>query len=199
MTINPEDFPGNSILKPEKKVSRVTKGTVHQRKKPILDRIFGGETAQGIVEYVLYEVLIPAAKSTISDIVSNTIEMALYGETGKRSSRLRRDRDVTHVSYNSIYDGRKSRSRSSSRRPRSRHRFDDIVIEKRVDAEEVLSTMVDQIDLYELVTVADFYEACGIQSEYTDQNYGWESLREASIRPVRGGYILDLPDPYPLD
>lgn len=206
MNISPEDFPSNSIVKtePAKKEGRVVKGVVRQRKAPFLDRIFGGETAKSIGEYIIWDVLIPAAKSTFSDIVSNTIEMALYGETGaKRSNRLRRDRDRTIVSYNSMYNKRSSgRSSERSREPRrvqNRHRFDGVVIESRVDAEEVLSTLIDFIEQYEMATVADFYDACGLSSEYTDRRFGWEDLHNASVHPVRGGYIIDLPKPHPID
>jgi len=204
MSINPNelDFPGNSIVpEPKKEIKRLAKGAVRRRKEPLLDRIFGGETAQGIVEYVLWEVLVPAAKSTLSDIVSNTIELALYGDTSRRSSRLKRDRDRTVVSYNSMYDKRPRRSekRPSPRTRRDRHRFDDIVITARVDAEEVLSTLIDLVDQYDVATVGDFYDACRLTSEYTDRKYGWESLNEASIHPVRGGYIIDLPKPHPIE
>lgn len=202
ITPNEVDFPCNSIVpEPKKEIKRVVKGAVRRRKEPLLDRIFGGETAQGIVEYVLWEVLVPAAKSTLSDIVSNTIELALYGDTSRRSSRLKRDRDRTVVSYNSMYDKRPRRSdkRSNPRPRRDRHRFDDVVVAARVDAEEVLSTLIDLVDQYGLATVGDFYDACGISSEYTDRKYGWESLNEASIHPVRGGYIIDLPKPTPIE
>ena len=204
MSLSQKDFPGNSIVEEpseKQKIKRVAKGTVRQRKEPFLDRVFGGETSQNIVQYIVWEVLVPAAKSTISDIVTNTIEMALYGDTSsRRSSRLRRERDRTVVSYNSMYDRRPRRSASRPpRRAANRHRFDSIIFESRVDAEDVLSTLVDCIEQYEMVTVADFYDASGQPSEHTDRRFGWESLHEATVHPVRGGFIIDLPKPYPIE
>lgn len=204
---NKENFPGNEIVKePEetKKVVKVTKGAIRQRKEPFLYKIFGGETAKNIFSYILWDVIVPAAKSTVTDVVSNSIEMIFYGDEGRKSNRVRRDKSRSYVSYSSIYDNRKSGSgyqNSSARRERNRnrHRFDDVIIETRVDAEEVLSTLVELIDQYDLCTVKDFYEAVGISAEYTDNKWGWESLGNASIRPVRGGYILDLPTPQPYD
>ena len=34
---------------------------------------------------------------------------------------------------------------------------------------------------------------------YTDQKWGWSDLALASVRGVRGGYILDLPRPIVID
>lgn len=202
--IDPTKLPGNPML-PKKEVEKpkikTTKAVIRKRQQPWIDRIFGGETARSIGEYVIWEVLIPAAKATISDIVTNTVEMAVYGSESRdrKGKRLRRERGQTVVSYNSIYDKQSSRSRTRESRSRNRHRFDDILIAERVDAEEILSTIIEYLDRYDLVTVADFYEACGLPSEYTDRNYGWENLDQASIRAIRGGWIVDLPDPYPIN
>lgn len=197
-----ENFPGNEIIKePEetKKVTKVTKGAVRKRKEPFLYKIFGGETAKSIASYILWDVIVPAAKSTVTDVVSNSIEMLFYGDEGRKSNRVRRDKGRSYVSYSSIYDNRKREPATRRERGRNRHRFDDVIIETRADAEEVLSTLIELIDQYDLCTVKDFYEAVGISAEYTDNKWGWESLGNASIRPVRGGYILDLPAPEPYD
>lgn len=195
-----EEFPGNQIKKPEKKsVSKVTSGSVRKRKEPILYKIFGGETARGIGSYVVWDVLVPAIKSTITDIVTNSVEMVFYGDTKRSSSnRLRRERGRTYVGYNSIYEGGR-REGSKRSRPRNRHSFDDVVLESRSDAEEVLGTLVELIDVYGVATVTDFYDSVGLQSEYTDNKFGWESLGDAAIRPTRGGVFLDLPKPYPIE
>jgi hypothetical protein len=86
-----------------------------------------------------------------------------------------------------------------SRRSRSLHNFDEIVLDKRVEAEEVLDRMDAWIDKYDSVSVADFYEMCGVSSNYTDNKYGWTDLRGAAIQHVRGGYLIKLPPPEPLD
>lgn len=198
-----ENFPGNSIIKKpkeEKKVSKVVKGTVVQRKEPLLDRIFGGDTFGSIGNYIVWDVLVPAAKSTISDIVTNSIDMIFYGEEGRsRSKRVRRDRDRSYVSYNSIYDGRRRAPSRREKTNKDRHNFEDIVFASRGDAEEVLVTLVEYIDQYELATVEDFYESVGLPSEYTDGKWGWESLERAQVKPTRGGFYLQLPSPVHID
>ncbi len=54
------------------------------------------------------------------------------------------------------------------------------------------------IEKYETVSVADLYELLGVEASYTDEKWGWVDLRDAGIRRVRDGYLLDLPKPESL-
>jgi hypothetical protein len=205
--IKKEEFPSNSKTteKKEKEVTRkVTKAIVIEKNKPLLVRLFG-DHMQEVGTYILWDVLLPAAKSTISEIISNGIEMVLYGEPGtKRKGRLHRDRDRSYVSYNSIYDrpGRRSRQQEEKRdssRGRSRHNFDDIIIESKSEAEEVLTVLVEAIEMYESCAVADLYEAVGLPTDFTDHKWGWFNLASAYVKRDRYGYSLVLPKPEPLE
>lgn len=208
--IKPEDFPSNSKTteKKEKEATRkVTKAVVVEKNKPLLARLFGSHMEE-VGTYILWDVLLPAAKSTISDIISNGIEMVLYGEPGtkRRGSRLHRDRDRSYVSYNSMYDrpGRRSRQQQEEKpggrgRGRSRHQFDDIIIESKPEAEEVLTVLVEAIEMYESCAVADLYEAVGLPTDFTDHKWGWFNLSSAYVKRDRFGYSLVLPKPEPLE
>lgn len=202
-----EEYQSNSILKTdseEKKVRRVISGKVSQRKTPILDKVINGDTTKAIFDYIVWDILVPAFKNTLSDIVTNGMDMALFGESSsrsRRSNRLQRSKDRTYVSYSEYYDrDRQPRSGRLDResvisRPNSRHRFEDVVFDTRADAEEVLSTLAELIDQYDFATVADFFDASGLESKYTDRNYGWDKLDSGFVRPIRGGFVLDLPKP----
>ena len=202
------DFPSNSKAiekKKEKEATRkVTKAVVVEKNKPLLVRMFGDHMQQ-VGTYIIWDVLLPAAKSTISDIISNGIEMVLYGEPGtkRRGSRLHRDRDRSYVSYNSMYDrpGRRSRQQEPRGRDkgRSRHQFDDIIIESKPEAEEVLTVLVEAIEMYESCAVADLYEAVGLPTDFTDHKWGWFNLASAYVKRDRYGYSLVLPKPEPLE
>lgn len=197
-----EKFPSNSILpnpeKPvKKKVEKVASGTIIKRKKNFLETFkenFFGDTTQSVGKFILLDVLIPGAKSIISDIILNSVEMILYGEP----RRGRRDRDRTYVSYGKYYD-RERTSERSPERSRERFRFDDIVFDKRSEAEEILSNLVEAIDSYGSVTVADFYDMAGINSDFPQHKYGWQNLGSACVERVREGYVLSLPRPMVLD
>ena len=182
-------------VKEEKKVEKVVRGTVSKRKKPLGKRMtetFIGEDINTVSSYLVNEVLIPAAKSTIFDMVQGGFEMLLFGErrAASRSGGKRDNR--SYVSYNN-YSNRRDDRRDISQRDRARHNFDDIILDSRGEAEEVLNHLVDLIIDYGEATVADLYDLVGITGNFTDQKYGWTDLRSANVRAVRGGYLLNLP------
>lgn len=202
------EYPSNShtkkIKKEEttKKVEKVVKGSVVQKKKSLGKRMtetFLGDDISSVTSYVIHDVLIPAAKATLSDIVSGGIEMLLFGET--KGSRTRRDKGKSYVSYSNYYknDRDDRRSRVDTSRNRARHNFDDIILESRGEAEEVLSHLVDLTEDYGMASVADLYELVGITSNFTDNKYGWTNLSSASVSRVRDGYLIDLPKTVCLD
>ena len=154
------------------------------------------EDAKNVKSYVLGEVLIPAIKKAISDIVTDGIDMILYGESRRGTKRSRAD----HVSYKNYYDDRGSRS-SRDTRPLTvdRYSYDDIVLASRGEAEDVLDRMYELLDTYGLVRVADLYDLVGITGNYTDNKYGWMSLHNADIVRVRDGYMIKMPRAVPID
>lgn len=208
------DFPSNSntkkvkLVEPEetaKKVEPIVTGPVIRKKKSFWqkasDTLFGDDT-KSVGGYILYDVLIPALKATLNDMVSGGVEMLLFGERrrGGKSS-LYRDRDKTYVPYNRISrrDDDSIDRRYLSNTARSRHDFDDIIIESRGEAEDVLSHLVILVDDYKVASVADYYDLLGIEANYTDNKYGWTNLRDAYVERVRQGYSIRLPSPREIN
>lgn len=216
--IDESQFPPNSEKKPETEEKqqpiskKLVSGEVIKKKQGILSKFteaFLGDDAETVADYIVWDVLVPAAKNTIFDMFSGGIDMLLWGGrrgSSHRSSR-RDDRDSrTRVSYSGYYDrGRSSRrderdDRDDRRSTRGgRTRFDDIIIRNRDDAERVLDAMVDRIEEYDEVTVSDFYAALDLPSEFVDTKYGWTDLSRATVRRVREGYIIDMPREKELD
>jgi hypothetical protein len=214
--INIAEFPSNSKAQKEdtseKKVKKVITGKVITRKKPLSTKfaeiVMGeGNDMHSVIGYVLNDVLIPNAKSTISDMVSSGIEMLFFGTTGGKRNRSSGGRDRTRTSYSNYYkddyrDRDRNRDRDKDRdrdagRNRAKHNFDDIVIETRGEAEEVLGDLMDLIDQYGVVSVADFYAMVDMTSNFTEQDYGWENLttQNTRIERVRQGFVIHLPRP----
>lgn len=203
------DFPSNSHKtktkeEPKKKVvKKVTKGKVVRKKKSLgkkfAETFLGADDVESVAQYVIYDVVVPAVKNMFADTVSNSVEMLLFGKT--RGSRTRRDKGKSYVSYGSYYDRERSRgsNRTLSNSSRNRHDFDDIILEDRGEAEEVLSFLVDLIDEYGMASVGDLYDLVDISKSYTDNKYGWDNLSMARIEPVRGGYVIRLPRTILLD
>ena len=63
----------------------------------------------------------------------------------------------------------------------------------------MLDRMNEIVETYGLVKVADLYDLVGLTCNYTDNKYGWTSLRTADIVRVRDGYTLKLPKAMPID
>jgi len=196
------ELPGNS-KSGEKKIKQVTTARKIVRKKSFLDTLFGG-TLKSVGSYILLEVLIPAAKNTLSEMINNASDMLLFGEPKGR--RRDRDRDSrgrgTYVSYTSYYD-RDREYNDSMRRDRrlyGRERFnsDEIVLPTKQDADDVILSMYDIFDQYQAVSVAEFLELVGLPNEHTDLNYGWTNLRDVAVSRVPDGWVVDLPIPRPL-
>ena len=182
-----------------KKLEPIAKGKTKKKSevKKFAD-VFIAEDVTSVKEYVINDVLIPAAKKAISDIITNGIDMILYGEARGRDRRG----NGSKVSYTKYYDRERDRDydRSRSRTTRrSVYDYDDIILDTRGEAEEVLNRMDDLIDTYDIVSVADLYDLVGIQGNYTDNKYGWTNLRNATVQRVRDGYLLKLPKALPLD
>ena len=185
---------------PEKKVDKVVKGSVKVKKKNEISKfkdIFISEDARNVKSYIFMDVLIPAAKKAISDIVTNGIDMILYGETG----RSKKNSVAGGISYRSYYDRKDEERRyGSTRQARTRYSYDELTFESRGEAEEILERMDELIATYDFVTVADYYDLAGVTCEYTDNKYGWKDIRGADIRRDRdGGYTIKLPSVRPID
>ncbi|HEX9252312.1 MAG TPA: hypothetical protein VF870_08725 [Ignavibacteriaceae bacterium] len=209
-----EQFPSNSggKLKEEPEPEEESKKIVKQvatgkrivKKKTFWDTMLNG-TLKVVGSYLLFEILIPAAKNMVSDMINNGSDMILFGETKSRRRDRERGRGSSYVSYTSYYD----RDRDRGDRPydrerrdrvygRSRFDSDEILLPSREEAEEVIQSMFDIYDQYNAVTVSEFLELVGLPDEYTDRNYGWTNLRDIQARRVRDGYIIDLPVPKAL-
>lgn len=179
---------GREKLKPV-----VSKGGTTKKKRTVMDKFkesFLGES-ENLGDYVLYDVLVPAFRDTISDMGFGVIERLFgNGRSYRGHSNLTRDRGRSHVSY---VNNRRDSGRDLDRSSRARHDFDHVLFKNKYEAEEVLSTMVHLIDEYNCVSVREFYELSNIEPEYTDDQYGWENLRGAYVERTRAGYVISFP------
>lgn len=182
----------------DRKIEKVTKGVVKTKKKNDIRKfadIFISEDITNVKSYVLMDVLVPAIKKAISDIVTDGIDMILYGGTGRSKKS-----GSSKISYTNYYDRRNGdRHTASEPRARSRFDYDDIIFESRAEAEAVREEMLNVIDRYGFVTVADMYDMAELSQPYTSNKYGWLNIRTAEVVRVRDGYILKLPKALPID
>ena len=183
----------------DKKVEKVISGSAKPKKKGEMQKfadVFISEDVGNVKSYILMDVLVPAIKKAISDIVTNGIDMILYGETG----RTRKASSGTKVSYGKYYDREPDRRRDRSISSRGGYDYDDIVFESRGDAEKVLDSMNDIISQYGVVSVLDLYDLADVSTDnYAANKYGWTDISGCKAIRVRDGYILKLPRALPLN
>lgn len=191
----------NSIQKPE------IHGKVVAKKPSLAKKIvsaFAGEQVDNVGDYILYDVVIPGVKTLMYDVIIGGVGMALFGDSRPRgnarssSSRITRYGDKSYVSYDrASYRDDRQYSRVNRR---AMHEFDDILMESREEAEDVLSYLSDCITEYGQATVYDFKDCVGIDPNYMDRGFGWRALASARIvrDPRNAGYRFDLPPAQPL-
>lgn len=201
------NYPSNSTKSKEKeatdRVKRepVVSGVTKTRKQNELQKAaksFISTDLSSIGKYILGSVLIPNAKKVISDIVTNGINMMLYGENGyyKSSSSF----PASKVSYNKMFTGGGPIQDYTKMKAANGLEYDDILFDNRGDAEVVLSALEDIINQFGKASVGDLYDLAQITtSNYMLDKYGWTDLHTAQIRVVNGGYVIKFPRVVALD
>jgi hypothetical protein len=175
------------------------KGLGRKIKSVVVDADF-----KGLVEYVITDVMIPAARNMLFESVSKGAERAFYGVDG---SRRRYSGSGTHISYNNPLANRNAPAFGSSMlrgappvdpRSRSRSSRDDIILSSRDEAELVLETMTGIASQYDVVSWADLNEMLGLPVAPIDTKWGWVYLGGTKVVQVRDGWLIDLPPAEPI-
>lgn len=180
----------------KKKVEKIVSGKVATKKKSGVMKfaeLFVPEDVTSVREYVINDILVPAGKKAITDIV----DIFLYGEPGHSK---RNTSSGSRVSYGRYYEKKDDRpSYGGSTKTRSGYEYDDIVLDNRGEAEGVLMALDDIIAEYGVTSVADLYELVGITENYTDHKYGWTNLSSAKVVRAGDGYLIKLPKALPIN
>lgn len=204
------EFPSNSKLpktpanakEDPKKIEKVVTNEVVTRKKPLGRRFsetFLGGNLKNAADYVIFEVLVPSAKDTIADMMSQGTERILFNEVRSTSRRGYSRGVVERTPYHKVSSRREDPRERERRGRRATHNFDEFILKTRAEAIEVLNLLQLRVEKYDFATVADLYDMLGETGEYTDNRWGWTDLSRADITRVHQGYLLDLPRPEPID
>ena len=203
-----DEFKSNSHRvkeeKPErKKIEKVVTGVVKTKKKSSGRKIvedFISEDMDSVKSHILSDVLVPALKDMFYDAVTSGLSMLLGGEgrsTGYRGASSSRE------SYNKYYKQKNNyatRAADTPARSRNeRYSYDDIILDSRAEAEEVLDVLDEYLTDFGMVSLLELYEAVGKPTNYMDSKYGWFDLKTASVARTRDGYLLKLPRIQLLD
>lgn len=186
-----------------KRVSKVVTGKAVRREKSVgkkLGEVFLAEDMNNVKNYLLFDVIIPAIKDTVVNVVVNGINAFVYGDTRPRQTRFNspyNSRPSSYTPYSSY--SRPSRPPEGSFTPYNRRSTDkEPIVETKYEADMVLEALDTCISDYDQATVGDLYDALGFDSDHTDYKWGWTDLSTATVRKVSGGWLIDLPRPMRL-
>lgn len=143
---------------------------------------------------VMHEVLLPSLRDMLFEAVTEGANRVIYKE-GTRTRSSAAKHKGGHTNYNSISKGPRF-----SKKDQNMMMFDRLTFDTRAEAQQVLDDLYSAISQYGALTVAEFYDTAGFTStRFTDENWGWISLRGSRVIRAKDGFALQLPDPIPLD
>jgi hypothetical protein len=199
------DYAGNSKKDKElkevvdKHIEKVVSGDVVQKPKGLgrkfKDTFFGGDS-KAVGRYIAADVLLPALRNLVVDMITKGAEKMIYGET---TSRRPRDPRINYGAQYSL-----SSSRSAPFDPRNpltapprgrlnRREISDVILSSRAEAELVVERLSDILEKYQVASLADLYDLLGLETSHIDNKWGWTFINNVPIRQIRQGYLLELP------
>jgi len=194
----PDKAPEPAALAP------VVQNAAVERQQPVGQKFFkafANDTVGSVGAYLLMDVIVPATKNLISDLVTQGINRMLYGSSRGGSSTFQQSRQ----SYTRFSGGGGSTQTSAvasqqaySQQAKATQDTTQLVFTSRVDAEMTLDSLRELIERYGSAKLVNLYQAARVPTDFTDHKYGWTDLSRAQVQQIRQGYIIDLPRPIVL-
>lgn len=198
------------------KVEKVISGQAIEKKPGLFKQFtktFSGADNKSVGQWVFSDILVPSIKNLIYETFKTGLEMKLFGQA--RSPRMGGGlgSQVAYTAYNRMSApmmGQQPMMSSPmmnnqmqqmqgpgqlSPQARQMHDFKEIIMPSRQDAVVVLEKLYELLSKFNVVSVSDFYAACGITPEFTDERWGWYNLQGSDIGHTSQGWVVDLPHP----
>lgn len=213
IVLKADEFPSNSesskkqeeIIENKEPVmprlNKIDKKDITTKKKSLFDQAL--EIGKDAFGYSIKEVLIPAFKNLVWDMLMSSSRRMIFGDDYKyRSSnswyddRPKYTNYSTHFASNYIKDDRPALLGAKE--------LDQIVCRRREQAADILEDAKSYIEKYGSISVSLLYDSAGLSVDYTFEKFGWSddprfNLDRARIIPCKEGYLLELPRPIRLD
>jgi hypothetical protein len=204
-------FPPNSkhpqgpANKPPKEIKRVVKTTPLLVEKSLgrkIKDVFIVADFKTVRDYIVYDVLLPAAKSTLLDTIILGSRRALTGDTSARTPQagtpgVSSPFTNVHVNYGAAsavprvpVPGRPPSTAYAHHVPANRIEY---IFRTSNEADNVLESLLEVIQVHQVVSLGDLHQMIGAPVQPTDHSLGWENLGRARIIPGRDGHTLSLP------
>lgn len=172
-------------------------------KRRVLDAFISNERGN-IKDHVIFDVVIPSIKNAISDVVSDGINMLLFGEKKKSSSKNGTITPYGSFWASSISNEKKWNTDTETRKTSSLSRYSEACWETKEDAMIMLNCMSELIEATRCITVAQFYglinDPDNFPIESVHNKWGWKTLADVRTWKIsEGRWGLTLPRPQRLD
>ena len=188
------------------KVQKVVNNEVKIRKKSLRDKlggVFFQESLGAAKKYVSDEIIFPGIRDILFDMVTRGFEFMLYGSTRKPIKGPGAAKspygNASYVPYNAVAKPTQAARTVNPGQTVSPSPANDIILTDRGEAEAVLETLVECVDVYGQVSRGDLFDAIGMTNQPTDYKWGWNDMSNAAIVRVRDGYLLRLPKEIALN
>ena len=143
------------------------------------------EDLSSVGRYILGDILMPALKKTVVDMICNGANKMFYGSAKQYTDYSDKSARTSIRAYN---------ERTTMRRdPDSFYPYNDVIFPSAQEAEEARRRLRERIYRNGYVTVAYLYQLADWAYDPVARNYGWSNLDFAQIIPVKDGYWLKLP------
>lgn len=166
---------------------------------------FIADDVVNIKDYIVFDVVIPAIKTTFRNLIVNTIDLSLFGKVGGGKKGNSND---TYIAYERAYGGRGGGERMYSPKPQTRdngsidvREIDRVWFETEQEANDVIYMCREIYDANAgVLSVAEFLDAAQMKTSPIHHKWGWIDISHASAEsyPDGSGWYVNLPRPRPL-
>lgn len=165
-------------------------GIVRARKVSTVKEIFAAlfpEGLSGIKEHLIWDLFVPRAQEFMHSSWDDLGNVIFQGNKP-------RSQNGSYTSYDTAY-------RRQNRRPVNRAMYDyqEVVWSTRSEAERLLRLLNDILRKYSVVTLLDYNDEVGNETNPGQSNYGWISLNTAHVERTYDGWVVVLPRPVEID
>lgn len=208
-----EQYPSNTLKERNKQAQKKEKPdlkcVVSGKSKPVpqslWSKVFVGikpASGQTMKSFIFDEIVTPLIQRAVVEGVTGAINYLVKGDA-YADRKNNNSFGKSYINYNGISSG-KSNGNSSQyvySGKNSGMEIENVWFESRVDAQRVLDEMQNVIAGYDILTVNGFYDIIGRTNiiDPSNEKFGWSDLRNAYITASRGGWVIHLPHPMPID
>lgn len=197
----------NNNIVPKKDIKPVVTAPVIRKKRTPMVKF--KEDAKTVAVTLFNDFVKPGIKDLLWKVGSNGLDILLFGEPKHNKTTYSPWGSYwnsgSYYSYNSPtytpygQQSKPTQNKAPAPMRKNVYDYDFIAFPTMSDAESVLNALKELISHYGIISVAEFYQAANVPSNFNDNKYGWTDISSATIERCDGGYTIKLPKAYPID